>query len=190
MTRTEGTSSAAAGRIVVGSRWFPTLAAGAEVGSDNKLNSPTPRLLAVATWEFPRSFGHSISWSEDTIDFAADASGCSRSRSARRSAPSPPRRWSVRSSGATPRRGSKNCPHDTQMIVVGSRGHGELAGLLLGSVSEHLAADGRCPIVVIHSADGDEAGNPGEPIRRLLSEPATRSGSVAPDPGTCSAAGS
>ena len=35
------------------------------------------------------------------------------------------------------------------LVVVGSHGHRELAGMLLGSVSEHLITHCHCPVVVI-----------------------------------------
>jgi nucleotide-binding universal stress UspA family protein len=36
------------------------------------------------------------------------------------------------------------------LLVVGARRHGEVTGLLIGSVSQYLATHAKCPVVIVH----------------------------------------
>ncbi len=45
-----------------------------------------------------------------------------------------------------------NLAQSAQMLILGSRGHGGFAGLLLGSVSSACAAHAQCPVLVVHAA--------------------------------------
>ena len=38
-----------------------------------------------------------------------------------------------------------------ELLVMGSRGHGKLADLILGSISESCSAKSNCPVVIVHA---------------------------------------
>jgi len=42
------------------------------------------------------------------------------------------------------------------LLVVGSRGHGAIAGVLLGSVSEHCVGHAPCPVTVVRGVGHDD----------------------------------
>ena len=62
---------------------------------------------------------------------------------------------------------------DADLLVVGSRGFGGFAGMLLGSVSQHVAAYAKCTVVVVRSSEVplplEDHGEEGGP-RACLSE--------------------
>jgi nucleotide-binding universal stress UspA family protein len=39
--------------------------------------------------------------------------------------------------------------HGASLLVVGSRGHGEFTGMLIGSVSEYCATNAHCPVLIL-----------------------------------------
>ena len=41
-----------------------------------------------------------------------------------------------------------------QLLVLGTRGHGAFAGMLLGSVSQHCVSHSKCPFVVVPNPEG------------------------------------
>lgn len=110
------------------------------------------RVDAVAAWLFPAGFGWGavpLEWSpgqdmEKTLTETVDeVFGSQRPENMRLAVceGNPAKVLLEESKGAL-------------MLVVGSRGHGGFAGLLLGSVSAGVAEHATCPVLVVH---GDQA---------------------------------
>jgi nucleotide-binding universal stress UspA family protein len=49
-----------------------------------------------------------------------------------------------------------NASHGARLLVVGSRGHGGFAGMLMGSVSSACARHAHCPVVIVPPSEADE----------------------------------
>jgi nucleotide-binding universal stress UspA family protein len=66
----------------------------------------------------------------------------------------------VRLEAQDPRSLLADASPDAHLLVLGSRGHGAVLSLLLGSVSVALAAHAACPVVVVRSSRDQEASLP------------------------------
>jgi nucleotide-binding universal stress UspA family protein len=106
------------------------------------------RLEAVIAWEYPTSFG----WATVPEDW--DPPGEMRRvvegvvQSVFGSEPPAALIIEVREGG--PAKVLLDASAGATMLVVGSRGHGGFAGLLLGSVSANVAEHATCPVLIIH----------------------------------------
>lgn len=58
--------------------------------------------------------------------------------------------WTVRQ--GTPAHVLIDASKDARLLIVGSRGHGGVVGLLLGSVSAACAERAHCPVLIMHKA--------------------------------------
>lgn len=134
-------------RIVVGVDGSASSVAALRYGARmaGALDAP---LEAVTTWTYP-SFSDPylvIEWSpqqdaEHTLDLAVrDAFGDAPPDGLIRTVLSGPAARTLIDVSET-----------SGMLVLGSRGHGGFAGLLLGSVSAACAAHARCPVLIVHT---------------------------------------
>lgn len=147
---TAGTDAAAGKRIVVGVdgsghsqdalRWGAHLAAiyGAQ-------------LDAVTAWEYPASYG----WAAVPQDWnpGKDMQEVLQDTVHKVFGDQPPAGLTLHVGEGSAAKVLIDAAAGATMLVVGSRGHGGFAGLLLGSVSGNVAEHATCPVLIIH---GDE----------------------------------
>ncbi len=116
------------------------------------------QLDVVTGWEYPPSYGWAAiapEWDpaqdmkkvlDDTVQAVFGEQ------------PPPDMRLLVREGGAA--KVLLEASQGAVMLVVGSRGHGGFAGLLLGSVSANVAEHAPCPVFIVH---GDQLPPPARP---------------------------
>jgi nucleotide-binding universal stress UspA family protein len=105
-------------------------------------------LLAVAAWDYPGSFGWSPPWPPD-YDPARDAKEMLEETVREVLGEDPDVVISTAAVEGHPAPVLVELSKDAALVVVGCRGHGAFAGMLIGSVSEHLVTHARCPVLVL-----------------------------------------
>jgi nucleotide-binding universal stress UspA family protein len=106
----------------------------------------------VATWEWPSSYGWAVPVPED-YNPELDVSRNIEAAVAPLRAAHPEVPMVARVVGGHPAPVLVEASKGAELLVVGSRGHGEFVGMVIGSVSEYCAAHAYCPVLV-HRAPG------------------------------------
>lgn len=106
-------------------------------------------VLAVAVWEWPAAFGPVLP--PNNYDPAGDVESVLRDavEPARLAHPKVDIQTAVVEGHPAPVLVSLS--KGAELLVVGSRGHGQFAGMLIGSVSQHCVTNAHCPVVVLRN---------------------------------------
>lgn len=107
-------------------------------------------LVAVTVWHYPTMFGWAPPWPAD-YNPAAEAAAVLDATVAEVLGASPAVSVTTKVVEGSPSPVLVELSKESSLVVVGSRGHGEFAGMLIGSVSEFLAGHAHCPVVIIRS---------------------------------------
>ena len=107
-------------------------------------------LEVVTTWEWPTNYGWAVPF-PNGWDPRSDAQKVQDDgvEPVRRAHPSVKVRSRIVEGHPAPV--LVEASQGAELLVVGSRGHGEFAGMLLGSVSEHCVTNAHCPVLVLRA---------------------------------------
>jgi nucleotide-binding universal stress UspA family protein len=151
------------GRIVVGIDGSPCSVKALRWGvRQAQLTAAT--VEAIASWEDPAAFTYSLGWDTDYADHESWAAITQRylhEAVAAASTGLDPRVEIIATVvQGHPAQVLLDASKGAELLVVGTRGHGTLAGLLLGSVSQHCVHHAPCPVVVVPADPPSEAVRP------------------------------
>ena len=105
-------------------------------------------LVAIAAWEWPTNYGTPLVWPEE-IDFEADARAMLERTVDQILGVEHRTEVTQQVIHGHPAPILEEQSRSASLVVVGCRGHGEFAGMLLGSVSEFLSTHAHCPVVIV-----------------------------------------
>ncbi len=106
------------------------------------------RLRVVLAWHLPVTYGYPVPYPDD-FDPESDARRALAEAVDATLGASPNVDIDQEVVNGPPALVLLEAARDAQLLVVGSRGHGAFAGMLLGSVSEQCVHHASCPVVVI-----------------------------------------
>lgn len=116
------------------------------------------RIEVLGTWEWPSAYG----WAAVPVDisFDQDLEKVLNELVDEVFAKERPVDLRIRVMQGDPARVLVELSKTALLVVVGSRGRGGFAGLLLGSVSRKVAELAKCPVLIAHGADPEEPAEP------------------------------
>jgi nucleotide-binding universal stress UspA family protein len=106
-------------------------------------------LVAVTAWEYPALYGWGPTYPYQ--DFEATAGRVLAHAVGEVLGADPPVRLRRAVVAGRPAQALLDAGRCADLLVVGARGHGRIAGALLGSVSQYCAYHARCPVVIVHA---------------------------------------
>lgn len=107
---------------------------------------------AISTWQNPSVYGYPYGWAPDTpgtVLAAGNAKILDETVTAVAAEVDQPVEVLARVVEGHPAQVLTDAAAGAVLLVVGSRGHGTFAGMLLGSVSQHCVQHAPCPVVVV-----------------------------------------
>jgi nucleotide-binding universal stress UspA family protein len=142
--------SQSGGRIVVGIDGSPS-SLDALSWAARQAELTATGLEVVTCWEWPSSYGWAVPVPAD-FDPEDDVRGTLETALAPLRTAHPGVRIEGRVVQGHPAPILVEASKGADLLVVGSRGHGEFVGMVIGSVSEHCAEHAHCPVLVHRAA--------------------------------------
>jgi nucleotide-binding universal stress UspA family protein len=139
--------SGASARIVVGVDGSPSSLEALDWAA-RQASMTGAAVEATTTWQFPMSFGFPMPVA-DGWDPEADAKKVIDGAIQEAGKAHPGVTITAHVREGNPAQVLVEASEGAELLVLGCRGHNELAGLLIGSVSEHCAAHAHCPVLVV-----------------------------------------
>jgi nucleotide-binding universal stress UspA family protein len=143
-------SQAGGGRVVVGVDGSPS-SLDALSWAARQAELTAARLEVVMSWEWPSSYGWAVPVPED-FDPEGDIHATLEKILSPLRAARPGLGIDARVVHGHPAPILVEASTGADLLVVGSRGHGEFVGMVIGSVSEYCASHARCPVLVHRAA--------------------------------------